>query len=577
MSREYRNKRNLFLLLTALPAVVVCYVIFRYGVDMPFADEWEIAPFFTKKAQGRLSFSELFALVNEYRQFFPNLIFVHLGWLTGWDVRFEMLLSFLLACLVSHNIYRLGRRTLEPQGKLHLWAFLLSNLIIFSLVQYENWLMGQQAIYFIPIACVTTCLLVSQADMGVWKRLIICAALSTVSTFSSANGILCWVVTLPVLLRLESLKAFAKFKWQAAIWSVGFALCAALYFYDFRRPSTLPPTSESLFKPWLSVAYFLSLLGSPLTGYSRYLSPVAALAGLALVVVFVRAWVAYLKSAPDSGLRRRMLCWLMLGSYSAATAALITYGRAGFGLYQALNSRYTTFSLYLVVALIYLAAIGRAGSGKQRSEVLPLASRRASVAIVILLGLHLMATLNSVRLMSEFRTRILQSKACLLFVELVGSKCRAQVIPDFSLLRARALALDELGFLRPALVKSRRVRDFAGSVEPRPASGSFERLQREGDSYVASGMAALPERSEPADAVLLTYEDGAGQDVLFALAEMDYKGNILKRLLNEQAPFFWQHAFPLEAIPAEAAELSAWAFDADSGRAFKLEGVHSLR
>ncbi|HEY0080054.1 MAG TPA: hypothetical protein VGB73_15690 [Pyrinomonadaceae bacterium] len=552
-------------------------MIFAYGVDVPFADEWEIAPFFTKKAQGRLAFSELFALVNEYRQFFPNLIFVHLGWLTGWDVRFEMLLSFLLACLVSHNIYRLGRRTLRLEGDTHLWAFLLSSLIIFSLVQYENWLMGQQVIYFIPIACVTTCLLISQADMGIWKRLIICAALSTVSSFSSANGILCWVVTLPALTRAESLKAFARLRWPTAVWCLGFALCAALYLYDFQRPSSLPSTSESLSKPWLAVAYFLSLLGSPLTGFSRYLSPVAVLVGLALSVMFVRAWVSYLKCVPDADLRRRMLCWLMLGIYSAATAALITFGRAGFGLYQALNSRYTTFSLYLVVALIHLSAIVRGAVGRPRGERLPRAPRRLTAAIVILLGLHLLATVNSIRHVGEFRLRVLHSKACLLFINLVGGRCRAQVSPDFSLLQERARALDELGFLRPGLLSSRRVRDFAERVEPHPAYGSFERLIRESGTYVASGIAALPGRREPADAVLLTYRDGEGQDVLFAVAEMDYKGDFLKRLLNERALFSWQHSFTSEAIPAGAGELSAWAFDADSGRAFKLEGVHNLR
>jgi hypothetical protein len=581
MPRQSKNRPIALATLAALPAVFVCYAIFTCAVDLPYGDEWEIAPFLMKKAQGALTLSDLFAPINEYRQFFPNLIIVHLGSLTRWDVRYEMLLSFLLACVVSHNVYRLGVRTLAHAGERRPWAFLLSNLIIFSPVQYENWLMGQQLIFFVPAACVTTCLLVCVSCAALWKKLLVCASLSAVSTFSSANGLLCWVVTLPVLAGAETWGAFARRKWPTTVWAFGFALCAALYFYDFRRGDHLPPTSESLLKPWLSAAYILSLLGSPLTGHSRYLTPVAALVGLALAALFVRAWLSYLKAEPGTGLRPRMLCWLMLGTYSVMTAALVTYGRAGAGLHRALGSRYTTFSLYLIVALIHLAVIARGESRGRRPE----AGRRPALAgwraaITALLVLHLLASAVSVRQMIWLRTRLLQAKACVLLINLVGGGCLPQEFaPNPELLPERVNAVDRLGFLRPGLIESRFVQDFAGAAEPRPAYGSFDRLTRENGSYVASGIAALPHRGEPADAVLLAYKDGGGRYVLFALAEMDYKGDILKRLRQRAASdlYSWRHSFPPDALPAGAGELSAWAFDASSGRAFRLGAAHAVR
>ncbi len=157
----------LVLLVGMLPPCLIGLMILKYAIDFPFSDQWEIVPLLVKKAQGTLTFSDLFAQVNEYRQFFPNLIFVYLGRLTNWDVRYEMLASFLTACAISRNVYLLGRKTFQGGGAGQMFAFLLSNLLIFSPAQYENWLMGQQLIFFIPILCITTCLLVS--PRGVWN------------------------------------------------------------------------------------------------------------------------------------------------------------------------------------------------------------------------------------------------------------------------------------------------------------------------------------------------------------------------------------------------------------------------
>jgi hypothetical protein len=90
--------------LAFLPGLFILILIIKYSVDVPYWDQWEIALFFDKLAQGSLSLKDLFAQQNEYRQFFPNLIFVALGWLTSWNVKYEMLISFLFSCLISFNI-----------------------------------------------------------------------------------------------------------------------------------------------------------------------------------------------------------------------------------------------------------------------------------------------------------------------------------------------------------------------------------------------------------------------------------------------------------------------------------------
>jgi hypothetical protein len=580
MLQRYEAPRFLFLLVI-LPACFICWMIFKYSVDLPFSDQWEYVPLFVKHAHGELAFSDLFAQLNEYRQFFPNLIFVHLGAITGWDVRYEMFISFLLACMISYNIYLLGKKTVQGANRARWLAFLLSNIIIFSPVQYENWLMGQQLIYFIPIFSLTTGLVVAYSNLSIGKKFILCASLSVLSTFSSANGLLCWLLLLPALLSTETAFKFRRVRFWTAAWVLCAAFCAALYFYGFQRSSYMALPTEPLAKSAQALIYFLAFLGAPLTGNNRYLLPLAALIGLTLVSTFLAACFYYMKSQAEPALRQRLIGWLMISAYSVLTAALVTFGRLSIGISQSLGSRYTTFSLYLIVALIHLIVIAKVAPEKKPSRFARfLAPRLLSVAIAALITLHLLASLVTVRLTYVLRTRLLQAKACVLLINLVGSKCLTQgVIALPSSIVERANALDELGFLRPRLIKSRNVQELADDAKPGTGYGAFALLKREKDIFFAAGQAMLPYRGEPSDAVLLTYRNDQDQPVFFALAEMNYQGDVVQRMLNKDPnyAFSWQLSFSLSDLPSGATELSAWAFDANTGRAFKLEGTHRLQ
>jgi hypothetical protein len=89
----------------------------------------------------------------------------------------------------------------------------------------------------------------------------------------------------------------------------------------------------------------------------------------------------------------------------------------------------------------------------------------------------------------------------------------------------------------------------------------------------------LPHRGEPADAVLLAYETAEGGHVAFAQAELKNLGYIFIRFWRSgarQDPG-WQKTFGASELPPGASRLTAWAFDAQTGKAFKLEGARDLR
>src|SRR6476659_260082 len=113
MSSPDTIKRALLRYLPFAPAVLLAVLLPQYWVDVPHYDEWDSVMLFEHLSQGSLTVGLLFKQVNEYRQFFPNVIFVALGKLTHWDLRYEMILIFIAVAFISLNVRRLAALTAE--------------------------------------------------------------------------------------------------------------------------------------------------------------------------------------------------------------------------------------------------------------------------------------------------------------------------------------------------------------------------------------------------------------------------------------------------------------------------------
>jgi hypothetical protein len=573
-------RRALAVWLVILPVGFAALFIATYGVDIPYHDQWETARLFVHLAEGSLSFTHLFAQQNEFRQFFPHLLVLALGTITRWNVRYEMLVSFLLACLVSFNIYQISRVTITGVEK-RLWLLVGTNLLIFSPVQYETWLLGIQLVYFAPIACLTTCLSVAYSGLGPSVKLAIGALLSIVSTFSSANGVLCWALVLPVLLVVcDWRRSIVPF--LIAGWIFLCLLSVSFYLYGYQTPEWHPSPTETLHHPARALAYIAAFLGAPLapgTGIPRLAA--AILIGTFAAFLFAAACVYLWVGFGDRPLRRRMIAFLMIGSYSLGTGLMVMSARLGFGIPQALSSRYSTFSLYLLVSLIYLAPIvlehARA-NGYLPSRVRM--ARLASALAASLLLFHTLAATHGLLRARAFRGHVRYLKACLLFVNVLRCSAPALILRQGDL-TALANALNRLGYLRPSLIDGKSMEEIAVTSRDTRLAGVFEDLARTPDGrLIASGWATLPEGREPAHAVILTYRDDTGTSRVFAIVPMVGVPNGLLPALRQ--PVYdrsrWQHTFAHMDIPTgDSTHIDAWAFDTESGKAFKLTGSHVVR
>ncbi|KYC39088.1 hypothetical protein WA1_34450 [Scytonema hofmannii PCC 7110] len=582
----FKRSTILLFILAILPTFVLGILVINYSVDFPYWDQWAIATLFEKIENSSLSFSDLIAQHNESRKFFPRLIFIALGYWTHWNVKYEMSIIFFLACLVSINIYLLCRKTVPVSVEKKLLIATVSNLLIFSPIQYENWLWGIQIVVFIPMLCLTTCIVAAYSHLNIKIKFFIVWGLCTIATFSYANGLLCWILAIPILVFKSRNSLLKRTKWLVLVSLLAFTINIITYFYNYVKPAHHPKFTEALAHPLQAVHYFLSFLGAPL-GFGSAIDTltVTTLVGFISLALFSSA-LAYLVILKETILLDSLAGWITIGLYTIISGLITTSGRVGFGVRQSLDSRYTTFSVYLLVALIHILVIlvEHLKSHKYFSKIKYVFKKIVPFLFVIFLLLHLQTSVEAFLGMKKTRINRLQGKACLLFINVVEEECLTQKVTSYDApnLKKRANLLDSLGFFRPSLIKNRIIEDAkTNKEEAQDNYGWFDNLTKiKQDVYVASGWAILPHRGEPADSVILTYKDVNGKSNIFAIVDnMGIKRSDVAKVLHNGAfkHSGWQTSFSSGELPTGSTQLNAWAFDAYTGNIYKLNGTSTLQ
>jgi len=544
-------------LITALP---ILYFILKYGVDIPYWDQWEYVSFFDHFSKGTLTFKELFAQHNEYRQIVPNLIFVLLGSLTNWNVRYEMIVIFLMASIISFQLLLIAEKTLIMHNWQKWFLYLLLNVFIFSPSQFENWLFGVQIVYYLPVLCFVTGLVTAFSKRKIGFKLLICIVLSVISTLSSANGLLCWLLIIPILFYTDE----NTIKWKRGvaffIWIIAASLSILLYFLDYHQPDyhkTLLNTNLN----FTNVAgYFFNLMGNPLFGNLSINKTISV--GVVLTISFAIFLLYLAINFRKNELIKKTCPWVLLGVFSLMNGVLITFGRASFGIKQSFASRYITFTLFLLLAVTFLTIIVFFNNRKEGNKWNKYRSLLMIIPISILI-VHLNAFEGSVKRLKDYAYNIRKAKAGLLFIEFVDhGKCKNKLYPaGFPQLKKRAELLDSMDYLRPKLIRSNIIDEL--ELKTDQLFGSLNLIEKNKNSeWIASGFASYNSGNFYADAILISYENENGESVLLAF---DNSG-------KEK----WTINFSTEVIATKNCKISAWIFDAEKGVAIRLKGSYEV-
>ncbi len=574
------------LLALAAPALFAGMLIYLYGVDVPYADQWKaLCPIFVKMNDGTLQIHDFFAFHSEHRLFFPRLLMFGLAWITHWNIRVEMFAIWFLtfACLV--NFWLAGRigRFKEPYSGY--WSLLIAAFLVFTPLQYENFLMGFQISFLLPVAAFTACLWTAPLIRFPFN-FILTGLLCTVCTFTLASGFLTWLLCAPLLLFPAEKLAFRVRLACCSVMAGVFIIEMTLYFHGYVQPGYHPSVLEAFRQPSLAMRYFLAYLGAPFA-FGMVFSPFLAAPwpGAFLVLLALFAFGYTLSQWRDSAFVAKALPWLALAFFAIANAALTTVGRVGFGVTQALVSRYVAFSIMLPIALAFLfpELLRHINRRDFTAEFKIAMDRCAAVAAAVLIALYIPGMVHSLVAWPAYQHTRLFSKAIVTFANIVDEPDyvgRYVDTPDPSF-KEQANVLNRLGYLHPALIKTNFIREIGDPHSPGEIENGM--LQRSGfapsGDYGLAGWAILPEKGRPADAVVFTYDDANGEPVIYDLEEVSTARDDIAKLAGDSAflKSGWSATFPLSLVPLGAQTLKAWAFDAEECRAYRIKGSATIR
>jgi hypothetical protein len=576
----YRARTVLFALLACSPAFLTLRLISRYGVDLPVADDWTLVPFLLKAHQHSLSVFDFFTQHNEHRYVFPKLLLLVLTPLTSGSVKAEMFCSGVLAILASAGVWYLLCRTVQTSVDKRLLLLGLANLLLFSPVQAGNWTWGCQFVLFLVNVWLVAGIAVAVSPLSLRAKFVGCLVIAVGATFTFGGGAVMWVIIFPVALLYESRARVMQRYWWLAGWLFAGAVTMSGYFFHYVKPSVHPPLAAS-HKPIAYFRYISTFLGAHLSKAAPDESTVfPAILGTLLMVGYFVGTVWTIRSR-DATFKRNMLPWLGIGAYALTNATLAAVTRIGFGVNQGLDSRYTTFSLYMsisVIGMFVLVATKIQSEAKVGSTVTIHLNWLTAISLTVLLTGHLYASAWGISLFKAVQKHRLHGKAAFLLTNVLDSESAhlSYLLVDAAGARELGNDLNRAGFIHPPLIQTPEL----SKLDSRPQlAGFLESVSSEGQTCRASGWAMIPKGYRPADAVLLAYDDPTRGPIAVALTvPITPRPEVVQVLHNDYRVGLsgWSCEFERAKVPPGDHRITAWAFDAEKTVLYPLSTAKTI-
>ncbi|MEG4941730.1 hypothetical protein [Microcoleus sp. F4-D5] len=618
-------KKFILFTLYLIPVLLLIGFVANFSVNVPVDDEWRLASLFEKIAQGNVTFNDFWALHSNHRIVFPKIIIAVLAFASRWNINYQLCLSIALAAITFMATYKLSSMQVKNVGD-DLWhlANILTCILVFSLVQHENWLWGFQLAWFIVNLCFVAAVyaLVSNhkllpniavfnrmkysKDTAVqspypisvlhYIRISIAAVFCFIASFSLAQGLLSWLAAIPAVAALEG-NAAQKRK-RIIVWMLLFAATCAVYSIDY-HPSRKASIISLLSKPLVVIDYFLSLLGSPIIRFPG----ISALVGLVIFAIFlflgfyffVIANPAKQSPAPaiasylamtnrnDISENNEALSWLSIGFFSVLSALFITAGRAEFGAIQALeSSRYTTNSILLLIAVVQLGQLFVRGNYRETKATL---NHNYIFFYRMFAGL-LIATIivNSQQAIAQTRSALLYKQGAQDCLQLINylepsdffdnspESCLRVLSKKTWLVREGAAIIEKIGWKKFA-----KNVEFTSNTEKlygyldQPQTSDKSVTVKKNAAVKASGWAVLPGNLKQPNIVLLSAGD---KQSFFANAYVNLESpDIAKSLKSElYNNARWAVDLSDNNLPIAQTEIKAWVYNPVDNQFVQLRG-----
>jgi hypothetical protein len=593
--------------LAFLPAIALLGWITEFAVNVPYWDDWERGVLLQKLEEGSLTIKDLNAPHIDHRMLFPRILMIGLNEVSGGDLRWEMACSWLFAVVAALGLVGLARATVFERGMN--WGVIFAvNLVVFSPMQWDNWLWGIQIAFMLPMACLIWAIWVVLKPWVWWKRWGICVILAIVATHSFGHGFVVWPAVFGlVLLRGDlGLSAGQRAAFLLGWLVVGSGVIGNYLLVDFVNAShhshsygqavgDVPPSAKhaaGLASKLPVIADYLCVLAGNAFARLHLVDPLKLTyrVGLILLGTFgvLGLWVVWqgIKKRP---VWERALPWLAVGFSALLGMTAVAAGRSSLiGLSRATSSRYSSISLYMAVALIFLlvlwfrhARFWSRWSVAGRSQV-------GMMSVALFAGYSVPLWNYGVQMMGLCHDARLQAKAALQFIRFWDPEQLSRLDGDVTFLRRMAEILDGQGLLSPPLRKELALDEFKVSEAARSkGQAKVERIEAVGGGrFEVAGYAKIGDRA--ADGVLLTWEVADRRPMIFGMAEPTsqmvsqlYPGEL--EMVGRERPGIWdfckwRKTFRVEDIKGfdevgvEQVVVKCWLFDVQKLHAYRIKG-----
>jgi hypothetical protein len=331
------RKIYLYYLAGLFPVLVFFGILLKFAVNIPFHDDFDAVLAFFNNFISAESLSEkiklLFSQHNEHRIIFNKLFTIASYYITG-EINFKFLILFGNFALVGVAGVIFSSFRQEENKILY---FLPVMFLLFQFQSYENSLWGMASIqnFYVLLFAFLALFFLSKESFASYCAAI---AFAIAATFTSGNGMFCFITGLMVLLYKKQYK-------YALLWGLLMISAISIYFYGYVKPGHHPSIYDAIFvNPFQTMGYFFAFAGS-LFGFSLILG---ILAGITFIFCF---FLLISKKYQDRNPANfSYLLFLFM------TTAAVSLSRSGFGMEQALSSRYAINST-LILIFLYVSFI----------------------------------------------------------------------------------------------------------------------------------------------------------------------------------------------------------------------------
>jgi hypothetical protein len=401
-----------------VPPLLLITVVAVYAVDVLQWDEWVIwGELLHKIKAGTFGLVDLAAQQNEQRNMAARVFgllllpFFKLNRFAEYGVNFLLAAASFWAAATLYG--RTFKRRITP------FAALIFSLLSFSLLQWEAFTFGaNSSVLILPLGLWLGVLVASGGEPSLW-RLWALALIGILPSFSFANGLFYWFCLAP-LLYMQARKSGDVVR-TLSIWGGLTALVWFLYFYSFRFPPQHPSLSGDLAAPFRMAGYFMAYLGSAVSS-DKNLMPLAVVIGACSLGLLARLlWDLWRSDDRDQW--QTAMPWLCVVLFTLFSAGVTALARSGFGLAQALESRYASYATPYWMALFVLFLL--AWNRREKSTRRLILGRNF---LVFCAGVFLLSTLLSFIVVHNRKPRFAAARKALF--RLTRDSDLAEIFPD---------------------------------------------------------------------------------------------------------------------------------------------------